>query len=197
MGLCKCRKVSNLFCFSHKKNVCETCLVSDHPRCVIKSYLSWLQDSDFSPLCSICSTSLDNGTLVRLMCLDLFHVDCLNKVCNEKPNTTAPAGYTCPVCSMGIIPSEGAGGAVANGVRIAFGNSDWGKGLIGPVVETVVPVAVEPDFDLKESFKVTDRTDRPQTLKKKQDDPDDKYGKRKSSSMTGYSMPHNLVFWFH
>lgn len=32
MGLCKCpkRKVTNLFCFEHRVNVCEHCLVSNH-----------------------------------------------------------------------------------------------------------------------------------------------------------------------
>ena len=32
MGLCKCpkRKVTNLFCFEHRVNVCESCLVANH-----------------------------------------------------------------------------------------------------------------------------------------------------------------------
>lgn len=30
MGLCKCRVVTTLFCFQHRVNVCERCLVSDH-----------------------------------------------------------------------------------------------------------------------------------------------------------------------
>lgn len=32
MGLCKCpkRKVTNLFCFEHRVNVCESCLVTGH-----------------------------------------------------------------------------------------------------------------------------------------------------------------------
>ena len=42
MGLCKCpkRKVTNLFCFEHKVNVCENCLVTDHVRCIIKYVFS-------------------------------------------------------------------------------------------------------------------------------------------------------------
>ena len=34
MGLCKCpkKKVTNQFCFEHRVNVCEHCLVSNHPR---------------------------------------------------------------------------------------------------------------------------------------------------------------------
>ena len=56
MGLCKCpkRKVTNLFCFEHRVNVCEFCIVSTHPSCVVRSYLQWLQDSDYSPNCSFC-----------------------------------------------------------------------------------------------------------------------------------------------
>ena len=56
MGLCKCpkRKVTNLFCFEHRVNVCEDCIVSTHPTCVVRSYLQWLQDSDYSPNCSFC-----------------------------------------------------------------------------------------------------------------------------------------------
>uniref|UniRef100_A0A670ZM40 Zinc finger protein-like 1 n=1 Tax=Pseudonaja textilis TaxID=8673 RepID=A0A670ZM40_PSETE len=34
MGLCKCpkRKVTNLFCFEHRVNVCEYCIVANHAK---------------------------------------------------------------------------------------------------------------------------------------------------------------------
>ena len=34
MGLCKCpkKKVTTQFCFEHRVNVCEHCLVSSHPK---------------------------------------------------------------------------------------------------------------------------------------------------------------------
>ena len=34
MGLCKCskKKVTNQFCFEHATNVCEHCMVAEHPR---------------------------------------------------------------------------------------------------------------------------------------------------------------------
>ena len=34
MGLCKCpkRKVTNQFCFEHRVNVCEHCIVQNHPK---------------------------------------------------------------------------------------------------------------------------------------------------------------------
>ncbi len=70
MGLCKCpkRKVTNQFCFEHRVNVCEHCMVQKHPKCVVQSYLLWLQDSDYSPDCGFCSTELASEVCVRLVC---------------------------------------------------------------------------------------------------------------------------------
>lgn len=99
MGLCKCpkRKVTNLFCFEHRVNVCEHCLVSNHnkvsgcqaghvtrvwvkhvashepcvfepPQCIVQSYLQWLQDSDYNPNCALCNIPLAEQETVRLVC---------------------------------------------------------------------------------------------------------------------------------
>uniref|UniRef100_A0A914VJ79 Zinc finger protein-like 1 homolog n=1 Tax=Plectus sambesii TaxID=2011161 RepID=A0A914VJ79_9BILA len=70
MGLCKCprKKVTNLFCFEHRVNVCEHCLVEKHETCVVQSYLAWLQDSDFDASCPLCSQPLSNAEVVRLQC---------------------------------------------------------------------------------------------------------------------------------
>jgi len=34
MGLCKCpkKRVTNQFCFEHRVNVCENCMVTNHPK---------------------------------------------------------------------------------------------------------------------------------------------------------------------
>ena len=58
MGLCKCpkRKVTNQFCFEHRVNVCEYCMVSSHSTCPVQSYLQWLQDSDYNPNCFFCES---------------------------------------------------------------------------------------------------------------------------------------------
>uniref|UniRef100_A0A8C5U824 Zinc finger protein-like 1 n=1 Tax=Malurus cyaneus samueli TaxID=2593467 RepID=A0A8C5U824_9PASS len=70
MGLCKCpkRRVTTLFCFEHRVNVCESCLVSAHPKCIVRSYLQWLQDSDYSPQCPLCEAPLGERETVRLVC---------------------------------------------------------------------------------------------------------------------------------
>ena len=129
MGLCKHKKVTNLFCFQHRKNVCPHCLTAttgEHRACRVRSYLQWLQDNDFDPNCSICHLPLlsspattttttttttnttGSGEVVRLGCLDVFHVQCLNGVLNELAQNTALAGYTCPLCNAPILqpPSQ-------------------------------------------------------------------------------------------
>ncbi|VDN49597.1 unnamed protein product, partial [Dibothriocephalus latus] len=132
MGLCKCerKKVTNLFCFEHRVNVCEFCLISHHPRCIVKSYLYWLKESDYSSVCAICSKPLgdeSSGECVRLMCLDIFHWQCLDKYASELPSTTAPAGYECPLCSQSIIPLSNQGGPLAEALRAKLSTAKWMK----------------------------------------------------------------------
>lgn len=130
MGLCKCerKKVTNLFCFEHRVNVCEFCLLSNHPKCVVKSYLHWLKDNYYSSQCLLCNKELDNGEeCVRLMCLDLFHWNCLDNYASELPPKTAPAGYECPSCSMIIIPLRNQGGPIAEALRQKLTSAKWVK----------------------------------------------------------------------
>ena len=133
MGLCKCpqRKVSTLFCFKHHVNVCESCLVSDHPQCIVRSYLSWLQDNDYNPNCSFCQRSLAeaNEETIRLICYDLFHWSCLNEYFRSFPPHTAPDGYTCPTCHAGIFPSPNLVSPVADQVRAKLATAPWAARL--------------------------------------------------------------------
>ena len=44
------------------------CPLSALFQCVVQSYLQWLQDSDYEPVCILCNHSLDEGDVVRLCC---------------------------------------------------------------------------------------------------------------------------------
>ncbi|XP_059159155.1 zinc finger protein-like 1 [Physella acuta] len=141
MGLCKCpkRKVTNLFCFEHRVNVCEHCLVANHAKCIVKSYLQWLQDSDYSPLCTLCQQNLSDeeyGECVRLTCYDVFHWSCLNEYAQRFPAQTAPAGYTCPSCSACIFPQSNMVSPVADAVRVLLQQVNWARAGLGlPLME--------------------------------------------------------------
>ncbi|XP_005101889.1 zinc finger protein-like 1 homolog [Aplysia californica] len=141
MGLCKCpkRKVTNLFCFEHRVNVCEHCLVANHPQCIVKSYLQWLQDSDYSPLCTLCNRGLSDeecGECVRLSCYDVFHWSCLNQYAQQFPAHTAPAGYTCPLCNSCIFPQTNLASPVADALRSLLKQVNWARAGLGlPLIE--------------------------------------------------------------
>ncbi|ETE62376.1 Zinc finger protein-like 1 [Ophiophagus hannah] len=129
MGLCKCpkRKVTNLFCFEHRVNVCEYCIVANHAKCIVQSYLQWLQDSDYNPNCRLCNTLLSNKETVRLVCYDLFHWSCLNEMANQLPQNTAPAGYQCPSCQGPVFPPTNLVSPVASALRDKLSTVNWAR----------------------------------------------------------------------
>ncbi|XP_076463462.1 zinc finger protein-like 1 [Babylonia areolata] len=145
MGLCKCpkRKVTNLFCFEHRVNVCEHCLVANHEKCIVKSYLQWLQDSDYNPTCTLCERSLSDeecGECIRLTCYDVFHWLCLNRHCQQLPPNTAPAGYTCPSCNTCVFPPANLATPVADALRQLLQQVNWARAGLG------LPLIEEPDL---------------------------------------------------
>ncbi|XP_033122140.1 zinc finger protein-like 1 [Anneissia japonica] len=133
MGLCKCpkRKVTNLFCFEHRVNVCEHCLVANHPRCIVKSYLHWLQDSDYDTNCTLCGQTLASEEVVRLTCHDVFHWSCLDDFAKELPSNTAPAGYTCPVCNECVFPKSNMVSPVIEALKEYLTQADWARAGLG------------------------------------------------------------------
>jgi len=133
MGLCKCpkRKVTNQFCFEHRVNVCEHCMVNSHKKCVVQSYLAWLQDSDYSPDCSFCNSPLSEDECVRLTCYCLYHWSCLDNHCRNLPANTAPAGYTCNQCDAAIFPPDNLVSPVADQLRKILQDVNWARAGLG------------------------------------------------------------------
>lgn len=136
MGLCKCpkKKVTNLFCFEHRVNVCEYCLVENHPKCVVQSYLQWLQDSDYDPTCRLCGKNLTDdgcGKCVRLQCYDVFHWSCLDEFARQLPSNTAPAGYACPACHTGLFPASNVVSPVVDSLRQFLSTVNWARAGLG------------------------------------------------------------------
>ncbi|XP_023240437.1 zinc finger protein-like 1 isoform X2 [Centruroides sculpturatus] len=138
MGLCKCskKKVTNQFCFEHRVNVCEYCLVSDHPKCIVQSYLQWIQDSDYDPICQLCKQELSEGECVRLICYHVFHWNCLDNYACQLPAHTAPAGYTCPTCKTVLFPQKNLVSPVCDALKAKLQNVNWARPGLGlPVID--------------------------------------------------------------
>uniref|UniRef100_A0A8D8U0E0 Zinc finger protein-like 1 homolog n=1 Tax=Cacopsylla melanoneura TaxID=428564 RepID=A0A8D8U0E0_9HEMI len=133
MGLCKCpkRKVTNQFCYEHRVNVCEYCMVTNHPKCIVQSYLQWLQDSDYNPSCELCKKDLSSDNCVRLTCYHVYHWPCLNHYARQLPSTTAPAGYKCPQCKAGLFPPPNLVSPVGDVLREKLSSVNWARVGLG------------------------------------------------------------------
>ncbi|XP_013183670.2 zinc finger protein-like 1 homolog [Amyelois transitella] len=144
MGLCKCpkRRVTNQFCFEHGVNVCEYCMVTNHPKCIVQSYLQWLRDSDYNPICEICTKNLSEGECIRLTCYHVFHWACAESRYRSLPQTTAPAGYQCPSCATPVFPPQNLVSPVADVLREKLAGVNWARAGLG------LPLLSE-DQDLK------------------------------------------------
>ncbi|XP_018006855.1 zinc finger protein-like 1 homolog [Hyalella azteca] len=133
MGLCKCqkKKVTNQFCFEHRVNVCEHCIVADHSQCIVQSYLQWLNDSQYDPTCLLCRTPLDGQPCIRLVCYDVFHSSCLERWGSSHPPHTAPAGFLCPHCRAPVFPAQQLASPVALALKEALSSWHWSRKAMG------------------------------------------------------------------
>ncbi|KAJ3184716.1 Zinc finger protein-like 1 [Geranomyces variabilis] len=85
-------------------------MLTEHPQCIVRPYLKWLENSEFSYDCRICGTSLDNThPALRLCCLDVFHLECLKKY--------AEHNSACPTCSAAVYPPPSNTTPTAQNVR--------------------------------------------------------------------------------
>ncbi|KAF5297077.1 hypothetical protein FQA39_LY02657 [Lamprigera yunnana] len=133
MGLCKCPKrlVTTQFCFEHHVNVCEHCMVTNHPKCIVQSYIQWLKDSDYNPICELCTKQLVLEDCIRLTCYHVFHWSCLDSYSRQLPATTAPAGYTCPSCRSGLFPAPNLVSPVADVLKEKLAGVNWARAGLG------------------------------------------------------------------
>jgi len=127
-------------------------MVHFHKKCVVQSYLAWLQDSDYSPDCSFCNSPLAEDECIRLACYCLYHWSCFDNHCRNLPANTAPAGYTCSQCDAAIFPPENLVSPVADHLRKVLQSVNWARAGLGlPLLDdhaerkpSAVPVGPRP-----------------------------------------------------
>ncbi|GMT09743.1 hypothetical protein PFISCL1PPCAC_1040, partial [Pristionchus fissidentatus] len=150
MGLCKCPKknMTSLFCYEHRVNVCEHCLLDNHANCVVQTYLQWLSDSDFDPNCTLCSSPMNNGDAptVRLQCFHVYHWGCVDEWARRLPANTAPAGYRCPQCQTAVFPKPNQTSLLIERLRATLAEANWARAGLGMQLSAEYdrPVAAPP-----------------------------------------------------
>lgn len=124
-------------------------MVTNHPKCVVQSYLLWLHDHDYNPVCTLCSCQLSDGDCIRLTCYHMYHWVCLDRHARDLPETTAPAGYTCPACKICIFPQLQLVSPVADVLRARLAAVNWGRAGLGlPLLSEDREIKPEPEPSL-------------------------------------------------
>lgn len=96
-------------------------------KCIVQSYIQWLQDNDYNPICILCNKLLSEESTIRLVCYDVFHWSCLNEYALSLPSNTAPAGYQCPKCKECIFPQNKLATPVAEVLRNRLAETTWAR----------------------------------------------------------------------
>ena len=79
MGFCvECKKQTDIYCLHHKKHVCIDCLTKLHTKCTAKKYREFVENGGKEQNeCDVCKNILEEGNIIRLPCLCVFHKECL------------------------------------------------------------------------------------------------------------------------
>uniref|UniRef100_A0A8C7JI05 Zinc finger protein-like 1 n=1 Tax=Oncorhynchus kisutch TaxID=8019 RepID=A0A8C7JI05_ONCKI len=119
------------------------------PKCIVQSYLQWLQDSDYNPNCRLCNNPLISQDTVRLVCYDVFHWACLHHLAARLPLHTAPAGYQCPSCQGPVFPPSNLASPIADMLREQLSLVNWARAGLGlPLIEEPVKAIQDSTQDV-------------------------------------------------
>jgi len=76
-----------------------------------------------------------------ILLTDVYHWACLDQFAHQLPPTTAPAGYTCPSCKVGLFPAHNLVSPVADVLREKLAGVNWARAGLGLPLVNCVSVA--------------------------------------------------------
>jgi len=108
MGVCKCKKRTDLWCYKTVKPVCLDCIVDiEHQLSCVAPYVDWLNNphEQESIICPLTNTPIvDASNSIRFTNLQVFHLDAIFTYCSQFSSNTAVAGFTIPGTEIPILP---------------------------------------------------------------------------------------------
>jgi len=139
MGICKCRKRSDLFCYHCDKAVCFDCITEPtHKLGKVTTYCDWLMNPvNTIPVCPLSGVSLtESDDVIRFMNLQIFLLEAINGYGSSKPNNTALAGFTIPGTEEPMVPPFEDQSKLAQQIREKLSKFPWISELISLQRET-------------------------------------------------------------
>jgi len=133
MGICKCRKRSELFCYHCEKAVCFDCITEpSHKLAKVTTYVEWLNKPDNPPpVCPLSNKPLtEKDEVIRFMNMQIFLLEAINEYGSSLPNVTALAGFTIPGTEEPMVPPPEDHSKLAQQIREKLSRFPWISDLI-------------------------------------------------------------------
>jgi len=146
MGICKCRKKADLFCWHCQKTVCLDCITDEgHKLAYIGTYDDWLSHPNVPPaVCPLSMKILSEGDdVIRFMNL-LFLVSAIDDYGKSKPANTALAGFTIPGTDEPMVPPPEEQSKLAQQIRQKLSKFPWIANIIALQSEIVPQTDKQP-----------------------------------------------------
>eukprot|EP01130_Rhizamoeba_saxonica_P000547 TRINITY_DN1051_c0_g1_i2.p1 TRINITY_DN1051_c0_g1~~TRINITY_DN1051_c0_g1_i2.p1 ORF type:complete len:310 (-),score=37.75 TRINITY_DN1051_c0_g1_i2:86-1015(-) len=194
MGVCKCRKRTDLYCFIHRKAVCESCITDgSHSTCYIATFLEWLKFGDRRvppPICTLCDKTMnEDDELIRFSTLQNFHLKCIDEYGSNIPKNSPREAYTIPNNTTVMLPPMSKS-VLAIDIRNRLRKFDWMDHLFDEdgtnevIVDEIVKQSSLTDLRAStlSSRNVGNHAPEPSTDHQSIDieDPEQKYGKNRN-----------------
>eukprot|EP01124_Arcella_intermedia_P012803 TRINITY_DN19181_c0_g1_i2.p1 TRINITY_DN19181_c0_g1~~TRINITY_DN19181_c0_g1_i2.p1 ORF type:complete len:276 (-),score=47.34 TRINITY_DN19181_c0_g1_i2:111-938(-) len=160
MGICKCRKRTDLFCYHCQKAVCYDCMVEEgHALSKIATYEDWLNNAtNPPPTCALSGRPINSTSeSIRFTNLKLYHLEAINEYGSSKPKSTALAGYTIPELRIPMVPPVEDQSKLAQQIREKLSRFEWISELIALQHETRSPDPKTPTDPASDSLHLSDR----------------------------------------
>ncbi|CAG0921402.1 unnamed protein product [Notodromas monacha] len=102
--------------------------------CIVQSYLQWLEDNDYIPVCELCKKGLNAAGCIRLICYHVFHQHCLHEMGKQvtaKEGTPSEASFCCPTCGKSLFPPTNMVSPVADNLKDVLMKANWARNIMG------------------------------------------------------------------
>jgi len=140
MGICKCRKRTDLFCWHCHRAVCLDCITDEeHNLAYVGTYIKWLDSPESPPLVCPLSKAIITATdeVIRFMNLDIFLLSSIDEYGKNKPPNTALAGFTIPGTNDPMVPPPEDKSKLAQQIRQKLNKFPWISTMIALQTELV------------------------------------------------------------
>lgn len=194
MGICKCRKRTNLVCWHCQSPICFDCVTeNEHKLGYVATYAEFLSSpSPVSPVCPLSKKILtESDEVIRFTNLQIFGLVAIDKYCQELPQNTEASRVMIPGTTIAMVPARNDRSLLAKQIRQNLSSLASFRKFVNAAEE--LKAQVEPENPEPQQGKPTSSATAPQQGKPTSSTAPPGLIPRKSAP-PGYSGPPTSLF---